>query len=59
MREAGNVAGDTSPDGEPVDLYRVDEANDGLSQYFIHETKPFYEKSWGSKIKSWFGAGRA
>lgn len=59
MREAGNVAGDTAPEGEPVDLYRVNENDSGLSQYFINETKPFYEKKWGSKLKSWFGVGRA
>lgn len=59
MREAGNVAGDTSPEGDPVDLYRVDQNEPGLSQYFINETKPFYEKSWGSKLKSWVGVGKA
>lgn len=59
MREAGNVAGDTAPEGEPVDLFRVDEKDMGLSQYFINQTKPFYEKKWGSKIKSWLGAGKA
>lgn len=52
MREAGNVAGDTGPEGEPVDLYRVNQNDSGLSQYFITETKPFYEKSWGGKLKS-------
>jgi hypothetical protein len=30
MREAGNVAGDTAPDGEPVDLYRVTEGGRAL-----------------------------
>jgi hypothetical protein len=59
MREAGNVAGDTAPEGEPVDLYRVNENDSGLSQYFINQTKPFYEKKWGSKLKSWFGVGKA
>lgn len=59
IQEAGNVAGDTSPDGEPVDLYRVDPTDKGLSQYLINETKPFYERSWGSKIQSFFGSGKA
>lgn len=45
MREAGYVASDTSPKGEPVDLYRIDENDSGLSQYFINQTKPFYEKN--------------
>lgn len=59
MREAGNVAGDTAPDGEPVDLYRVEPNDTGLSDYFIHETKPFYERKWGSKLRSFFGTGNA
>lgn len=59
MREAGNVAGDTAPDGEPVDLCRVSKGEAGISDYFINETEPFYEKSWGSKIKSWFQTGNA
>ena len=59
MREVGNVAGDTAPKGEPVDLYRVDENDSGLSKYFINQTKPFYDKKWGSKLKSWLGVGKA
>lgn len=59
MREAGNVAGDTAPEGEPVDLYRVNESECGVSDYFINQTKPFYEKKWGSKLRSWFGSGKA
>ncbi|PHS03794.1 MAG: endopeptidase IV, partial [Blastopirellula sp.] len=59
MREAGNVASDTAPENEPVDLYRVNENDTGLSQYFINQTEPFYEKKWGSKLKSWLGIGKA
>lgn len=59
MREAGNVAADTAPDGEPVDLYRVNDNESGVSQYFVNHTKPFYERKWGSRLKSWFGAGKA
>ena len=59
MREAGNVAGDTVPEGESVDLYKVNESDSGLSQYFKNQVKPFYEKRWGSKLKSWFGVGKA
>lgn len=59
IREAGNVAGDTAPEGEPVDLYMVNKNDPGLSQYFINQTKPFYEKKWYSKLKSWFGVGKA
>ncbi|MFP3851646.1 enhanced serine sensitivity protein SseB C-terminal domain-containing protein [Pseudomonas sp. W5-01] len=31
MREAGSVAGDTAPDGEPVDLYRVTKGGKALA----------------------------
>ncbi len=56
MKETGYVAGQTSPDGKPVDLYCVNENDPGLSQYFIKQTKAFYEKKWGSKLKSWFNS---
>lgn len=59
IREAGAVAGDTSPDGELVDLVRVVPGEDGLSEYFQREVKPFYERSWGGKLKSLFGLGNA
>ncbi|ELV8719731.1 enhanced serine sensitivity protein SseB [Vibrio vulnificus] len=59
MKEAGNVAGDTAPKGEPVDLYRVKDNESGVSEYLINQTKPFYEKKWGSKLRSWFGSGKA
>lgn len=59
MREAGNVAGDTAPDGEFVDLYRVNENDSGLSDYLKNQTTPFYERKWGSKLKSWLGVGKA
>lgn len=51
MREAGNVAADTAPDNELVDLCRVRENEEGLSQYFIERTKPFYDRSWGAKLQ--------
>jgi len=44
IREAGAVAADTSPKGEPVDLYRIQADDDGLSQYFIREVTPFYTR---------------
>lgn len=59
IREAGVVAGDTSPNNEPVDLYRVARDDKGLSEYFLREVQPFYERRWGSKLKSFLGFGRA
>ncbi|MBF6033498.1 enhanced serine sensitivity protein SseB [Pseudomonas sp. P155] len=59
MREAGNVAGDTAPQGEPVDLCRVSQGEAGLSDYFLRETTPFYERKWGNKLRSFLGFGSA
>jgi hypothetical protein len=59
IREAGVVAGDSAPNGEPVDLIRVERGDHGLSEYFVHNVKPFYERRWGSKLKSFLGIGRA
>jgi len=59
MREAGNVAGDTAPDGEPVDLYRVHEGESGLSDYFLKQTAPFYERKSAGWLRSLFGFGKA
>jgi hypothetical protein len=59
MREAGNVAGDTAPDGEPVDLYRIHEGESGLSDYFLKQTAPFYERKSAGWLRSLFGFGKA
>lgn len=58
MQEAGAVAADTAPKGQAVDFTRVVRGEDGLSAHFTGSVKPFYERSWGSKLKSWLG-GRA
>jgi hypothetical protein len=44
MREVGNVAADTVPNNEIVDLYHVREGSDGLSNYLLTQTTPFYER---------------
>lgn len=59
MREVGTVAGDTAPDGEPVDLYRVHEGESGLSDYFLTETTPFYERKSAGWLRSVLGFGKA
>ncbi|MCU0093447.1 enhanced serine sensitivity protein SseB C-terminal domain-containing protein [Pseudomonas koreensis] len=59
MLEAGNVAADTAPDGEPVDLYRVQEGDPGLGDYFLKQTTPFYERKSAGWLRSLFGFGKA
>ena len=59
MHEAGNVAGDTAPDGEPVDRYRVHEGESGLSDYFLKQTAPFYERKSAGWLRSLFDFGNA
>lgn len=44
IREAGSVARDTAPEGEAVDMCRVQEGEPGLSDYFLTKTTPFYER---------------
>jgi hypothetical protein len=59
MQEAGSVAVDTAPEGHPVDFVRVVRGDKGISAHFLTSVKPFYERSWGSKLKSFLGHGRA
>ncbi|AWB58280.1 enhanced serine sensitivity protein SseB [Colwellia sp. Arc7-D] len=58
MREVGHVAGDTAPAGEAVDLFIVRPDEAGVSQYLIN-LAPFYERTWGKKLRSFFGVGKA
>lgn len=59
LRQAGSVASDTRPEGIPVDLVAVKAGEPGLSEYFRRSTKPFYERTLGTRLKSVFGFGRA
>jgi|SRR5690625_2534156 len=59
IREVGAVAADTRPRELPVDLIQVQPSEAGLSEYMLNSTKPFYERSWGAKLKLAFGRGRA
>lgn len=58
-RQVGTVAADTAPKGQFIDIAIVKQGESGLSEYFLNSTKPFYERSWGTKLKSAFGLGRA
>jgi hypothetical protein len=59
LREASQVARDTAPDGEDVGLYRIQEGEQDLSDYFFTQTTPFYQRTLGSKLRSFFGFGKA
>jgi len=52
IREAGNVASETSPDDKPVDFCIVNEKERGLSHYLISHTQPFYQRKWGSWLRN-------
>jgi hypothetical protein len=58
MKEAGSVAADTAPKGELVDFAVLKRGEPGLSDYMFSSVKPFYERTWGSKLRSLFGSGR-
>ena len=59
MQEAGSVATDTAPKGQPVDFVRVVRGDKGLGEYFIKSVRPFYERTWGTKLRSFLSPGRA
>jgi hypothetical protein len=59
MRETGSVAGDTAPDGEPVDLCRVHVGEPGLSDYFLKQNAPFYERKSNGWLRSLLRFGKA
>jgi hypothetical protein len=50
VREAGTVAADTAPAGEPVDLIRVVRGQSGMAKYFLEEVKPFYERDGSNDV---------
>ena len=43
FQEAGNVAADQAR-GEPVDLVRVREHDEGIASYFLRDCPPFYQR---------------
>ncbi|WP_287595760.1 enhanced serine sensitivity protein SseB C-terminal domain-containing protein [Thermomonas sp.] len=59
MREAGSVAADTAPRGTPVDFVEIKRGTGGVSDYLIESVKPFYERTWGSRLRSMLSPARA
>ncbi len=58
MKEAGSVAADTAPQGELVDFTVLTRGEPGISDYMFKSVKPFYERTWGAKLRSIFNSGR-
>ena len=59
IREAGSVAADTAPRREPVDFVEVKRGEAGIGEYFIKSVKPFYERTWSTKLRAMFLPARA
>ena len=51
IQAAGSVATDTLLEDEPVDICEVVE-NDNISHFFTAHLTPFYERRWGSFLRS-------
>lgn len=45
MKEAGAVAADTAPRGEPVDFVLVRRGEGGIAGYFLESVEPFYRRA--------------
>ncbi len=52
IQATGQVATDTAPDDQPVDICLVGEEEPGISHYFIHHITPFYVRKWGSWLRT-------
>ncbi len=59
IQAAGRVATDTAPDDQPVDLCLVSQDEPGISHYFDKHINPFYERRWGSWLRSLKTEGQA
>ncbi|HAT30676.1 MAG TPA: enhanced serine sensitivity protein SseB [Janthinobacterium sp.] len=59
LREACALARDCAPPGETVNVTRIIDGEHGLSQYFLHNVEPFYERTWGARLKEMPAAGHA
>jgi hypothetical protein len=59
MRDAGVVAGAALSENEYVDFTQVRPGEGSLSEYMTKNVKPFYERTWGSKLKLFLTSGRA
>ena len=51
IQEAGAVTWDTTADEEVVDFIIIEQDDEGIAEYFLNESKPFYDRQWGSRIE--------
>jgi hypothetical protein len=59
IQEAGAVAWDITAEEEVVDFIIVEQGDEGIAEYFLNETKPFYDSRWGSKMEPYTEPGKA
>lgn len=59
IQEAATVAWDTTEEDEVVDFMVIEDDEEGISGYFLKETRPFYESRWGSKMEPYSTPGKA
>ncbi|PKH21833.1 enhanced serine sensitivity protein SseB [Enterobacterales bacterium CwR94] len=51
INAAGQVATDTLPEDEPIDICQVVDGEKGISHFFTAHITPFYERRWGSFLR--------
>lgn len=59
MKEACSVVADTAPRGELVDFAVLKRGEPGISDYMFKSVKPFYERTWGARLRSLFASVKA
>ncbi|EJX0847645.1 enhanced serine sensitivity protein SseB [Salmonella enterica] len=51
IHAAGNVAADTLPGDEPIDICQVRKGEQGISHFITEHIAPFYERRWGGFLR--------
>jgi len=59
IKEAGSVVADTAPAGKAVGIIEVKRSDSGVSSYMYESVDPFYERTWGAKLRNGLRPGRA
>lgn len=53
IQAVGNVATDTLPDDEPIDICPIHDGEPGISHFMVSHLTPFYERRWGSFLRDY------